>query len=249
MPLVPFGHAAVEGNNEEEDMDPGDRIATIMKTKMGYMRERTEADESRTEPDFVVDPQDVNAVIEDWPAAPKKIAVDLVKRYGPPHEATPLRLLWHGNGEWKRTVVQRDEIPHKFPTAHTDFLSQYIDYQVPIGKFSDLARFDGSVIMDRTAGEVAARCDDEAMNILTLNLANDIVTGAKTVDEARDVYAENASAYMMNRPAPYTEKLQFEVPTGGTADLDESVIAGAMTHQAGEKVSDLVSGERREAPS
>lgn len=39
---------------------------------------------------------------------------------------------------------------------------------------SELVRFDGSVIIDRTAGEVAARCDMEAMNILTLNLVHDI---------------------------------------------------------------------------
>ncbi len=54
---------------------------------------------------------------------------------------------------------------------------------------------------------------------------------------------------MVNRPAPYTEKLQFDVPTGGTADLDESVIAGAMAHQLREKMTDVVSDAPREAPS
>ena len=42
----------------------------------------------------------------------------------------------------------------------------------------DLARFDGSVIVERTRGEIGARCDKEEMNYLALNLAHDIVTGA-----------------------------------------------------------------------
>lgn len=76
----------------------------------------------------------------------------LIEQYGPPDEATPMQLIWHGNGLWKRTV----EIPHKFPTAHTDFVSQYIDYQVPPEKVSDLVAFDGSVLIDRTAGEMGS---------------------------------------------------------------------------------------------
>jgi hypothetical protein len=172
-------------------MDPSDRMEDVIRAKIGYMRERMEADQEPA-PEFVVDPTDLNTIVEQWPTAPRNMAGEMVKRYGPPHEAAPARLLWHGNGPWKCTVLQRDEISPKFPTSHTDFLSQYIDYRVPPDKFGDLARFDGSVILDRTAGEMAARCDDEAMNILTLNLAHDIVTGAKPVDQAREVYAKNA---------------------------------------------------------
>ena len=80
----------------------------------------------------------------------------------------------------------------------------------------------------------------EAMNILTLNLVHDIVTGQHSVEEARKQYAESASAYMMNRPDRYTERLLFEVRTGGTADLDEAMISGAMMDQAKEKAKDAL---------
>jgi hypothetical protein len=110
-------------------------------------------------------------------------------------------------------------------------LEQYINYRVPPEKFDELAAFDGSVVADRTKGEVMARCDMEEMNFLSLNLVHDIVTGKRTVEEARKFYAETAVAFMMNRPAPYTERLQFEVPTGDTADLDEVMITEAMMHQ------------------
>jgi hypothetical protein len=111
---------------------------------------------------------------------------------------------------------------------------------VPPEKFSELAKFDGSVIVERTAGEVSARCDMEAANFLALNMMHEIVTGRRTVEEARKTYSENTAAYAMNRPAPYAEALQFELPQGETADKDETTIAGDMVRQGVEKVRDIV---------
>ncbi len=44
----------------------------------------------------------------------------------------------------------------------------------------------------------------------------------------------------MNRPAPYAEAFQFEVPQEETADTDKTTIAGAMVHQGMEKAKDIV---------
>ena len=57
-------------------------------------------------------------------------------------------------------------------------------------KFTPLAEFDGSVVVERTAGEVSARCHDEQANFLVLNLMHEIVTGTKSVQEARDYDAK-----------------------------------------------------------
>ncbi len=54
-------------------------------------------------------------------------------------------------------------------------------YKVPTEKYSDLAKFEGSVVADRTQGLLRARCDKEGNNMLALNFANDIITGKKTV--------------------------------------------------------------------
>ncbi len=51
---------------------------------------------------------------------------------------------------------------------HTDLLEQFIDYKVPLDKYDDLAKFDGSVGVNRTKGELSARCDAEAHNLLAL---------------------------------------------------------------------------------
>ena len=82
----------------------------------------------------------------------------MLAKYGPPAEATPTKLFWYGNGPWKRTVLTSDIVAHNWPTVHTDFLTQVIDYRVPPESFDDIAEFDGSILLDRTRGEVAARC-------------------------------------------------------------------------------------------
>ncbi len=78
---------------------------------------------------------------------------------------------------------------HNFPAPRSGSVESFIDYRVPPNKFTPLAEFDGSVIVERTAGEVSARCHDEQANFLALNLMHDILTGARTVQEARDYYA------------------------------------------------------------
>ena len=99
---------------------------------------------------------------------------------------------------------------------------------------------------DRTAGEAAGRCDSEWANILTLNLMHDVATGKASVAEACTTYAENAAAFTLGRPAPYAERLQFELPQGGTEDPDESMIGGAMARQTLGKVKDLLTGSEEE---
>src|SRR5207237_4224113 len=94
---------------------------------------------------------------------------------------------------WKRIVATRTYYRHEYPKPHIDCIESLIDYQVPVDKYSELAQFDGSVICERTAGEVSARCHDLEANFLAINLMHDIVTGAKTAREAREYYKRNCS--------------------------------------------------------
>lgn len=168
--------------------------------------------------------QSVDEILGNWPETPRETAERTVKKYGAPDEATDSMLIWHNNGRWKKTIAYREEVPHKFPKPHTDLLEQFIDYRVPPEKFDELARFDGSVIVERTKGEMSARCDREEANLLALNLAHDIVTDKRSVEEARKMYAENIRAFMQKQPGPYMQDFQFTLPTGNTADPDETVI-------------------------
>jgi len=236
-----------EREQEPKDMDTGERMATLARA-MGDAAKHKARGEHETEEGarYTVTPTSVENVIASWPEAPQRAARQMLEQYGAPNEVTPTKLFWYRNGPWKRTILTSDVVIHNFPTPHSDYLTQYIDYRVPADKFDELARFDGSCIVDRTAGEVAARCDSEAANLLTLNLMHDIVTGKMSVEEARKTYAENMAAYTMGRSARYAERFQFAVPEGGTEDPDESMIGGAVVRQTVGKVKDLLTGNGNE---
>ncbi len=126
----------------------------------------------------------------------------MLRQYGPPNEGTRYRLIWYYNGPWRGTEVTRDETAHNFPAPHTDYIINWNDYPVPVDLATELTRYDGSCLIDRTAGEADARCDSEAANFITLNFMREIATGKRTVEEAREAYASEMAAYLVNRPAP-----------------------------------------------
>ena len=78
-------------------------------------------------------------------------------------------LIWHNNGPWKRTIAYRTPVQDNFAMPHPDLLEQVINYRVPASRVDDRAQYDGSVIAERTKGEVSARCDKEAGNFLAIN--------------------------------------------------------------------------------
>jgi hypothetical protein len=180
-------------------------------------------------------------VIKDWPEESREAAQLVIDAYGEPHEATSERLIWHDVGPWKRMEASKAFVEHEFPAPHIDSVVSVIDYAVPPDKASALAEFDGSVIVERTAGELAARCHDEQANLLALNLAHDIVTGAKSVSEARAYYAKEFADYRRKEPTPYMERLR--VPAGGsgrTADPDRRLLSDDDLEQAARE------GERKQ---
>lgn len=170
-------------------------------------------------------------IIKAWPEESKEAAQLVIDAYGEPHEATGSLLTWHDVGPWKRVVASRVFFEHAFPAPHFDSVESFIGYRVPPEKFSELAAFDGSVIVERTAGEVSARCHDEQANFLALNLMHDIVTGAKGVDDARAYYAKEFLDARRKQPTPYMEKLHFQ-PGTGTADPDQRVLSDQDLEQA-----------------
>jgi hypothetical protein len=175
---------------------------------------------------------DANAVVKGWPDESREAAQLVVDAYGEPHEVTESLLIWHGVGPWKRMVASRTFYRHDFPAPHIDSVESIIDYRVPPEKVSDLAAFDGSVVVERTAGEVSARCHDEQANFLALNLMHDIVKGAKTVREARDYYAKEFADYRRKKPTPYMDGLSFSPGDASAADPDERTLSDQELEQA-----------------
>ncbi len=180
------------------------------------------------------DASKVHQLIANWPERPRLGANMMIAQYGPPQEATSEKVVWHNQGPYKRIMVTRQEIPHDFPRPHMDFLEHTVDYRVPADKADELLAYDGSVTINRTAGEMSARCDLEGHNILTLNLAHDIITGKTDARSARIAFGQNVTEDSMGKNPPYVTTLQFK-PTENPKEPDEAVIPGSpqrMTQEA-----------------
>ena len=167
----------------------------------------------------------METMMRDWPKASKEAAMFMKHKYGPPAAISKDVIIWGKTGPWKRTIIYAREYPHEFPMHHTDVMQQFIDYKAPPEMYDELARYDGSVVLERTSGEISARCDKEAANFLALNLAHDVVAGKRSVQDARKTYAEQITAMKAGKSAPYTEKLLFPVQERGAGDPDRPVVS------------------------
>lgn len=152
----------------------------------------------------------INQILTYWPKKSHKLAESVIHTYGLPHEATPSMLIWYYNSPWKRTVVHRDGVEHNIPRPHTDLLEQIIDTRISPEACAEIAKFDGSIAMNRTRGEMTAYCQNEAANTFILNLAHDIALGNKTPEEARAILIESDGIFHHMLPNPYKDALQFD---------------------------------------
>ncbi len=154
--------------------------------------------------------EEYKEMIQNWNTESKEGVDILADKYGNPDEITNSQVIWYNNGPWAKTVVYEARDDHHFPMKHTDFVEQSIFYYVTPDKFTELAEFDGSVTCKRTAGMISAKCHDEEANFLALNLAHDINTNKKTVEEARNYYVQAMKDYRAKKDVPYMQSLQFE---------------------------------------
>jgi hypothetical protein len=149
-------------------------------------------------------------VLASWPEKQRETANIMIGKYGQPTVIGDGMIAWLNTGPFVKTVLLRDGQPHNFPMPHVDYLTQTVKHTVPAGKLAELYQYDGSVWFHRTRGELSAQCDVEAMNFLALNLTHDIITGKRSVSDARAFYARTAMAFKQgDRSSPYVTGLIF----------------------------------------
>ena len=157
--------------------------------------------------------------VKNWPEASRMAVKEITDKYGKPDGVTNNELIWMKKGVWKKICIDKKESKHSFPIEHTDMMQTTISYKVPMETMDELGKFDGSVSFDRTQGTMSARCDKEGNNFLALNLANDIITGKKSVEEARKAYGDIVKEKMNGGNPMYMQKLTFETQEN-SADPD-----------------------------
>jgi hypothetical protein len=168
--------------------------------------------------------------VSSWPEKTRRLAAQLVTKYGVPAEASERQITWYANGPWKRTTLYKEEVQHNFANSHKDVLEQTVSYKVPADKLAVLAQFNGSIVIHRTRGEMSSTSDSEDTNFLALNVADDVVNGERDAEQARTYYAQIIRAKMIKEPEPYLQALKFK-PAADTADPDE--IAPLIRHMGG----------------
>lgn len=166
-----------------------------------------------------VSEEGLSKATETWPGPSKAAIQGLQAKYGLPNAVTDDMIIWNNTAPFKRSIVYKEEVNQMFPVQHSDILQQTIDYRVPMDKVSQLSKFDGSLMVDRTKGELSTRNDREEMNILALNLADKIIKGELTVEQARREYSKNAEALLAGTAGPMATTLNFR-PEGSTSDPD-----------------------------
>lgn len=191
---------------------------------------------------------DVRSQIQDWPQSSKSAALAMIDRYGQPDVASNLVLIWKDKQPFSKIAVMRDAVKHSFPIDHQDVLLQEVNLIVPLEKVSDLAKFDGSLLIDRTKGTVASRCDSEKSNFLALNLAKDIISGKRDVESARRFMSDTMAKTLAGKSSEYSERLMFSPATSGTGSSDASTMPDSRSGN-GESVTTPSDGSPTSSPS
>ncbi len=167
-------------------------------------------------------------VLRSWPPGPQLAGQEMMVKYGPPAEVTSERMIWRDAGPFKRIMLTKEELPHDFPLPHMDYLEHTISFKVPNDKADDVHAFDASMTIYGVAGELSARCDLESNNVLTLNLAKDVIDGKKSVAEARKEFGDLVMQRTLGKNPPYTAAMQFQPQShSNAADVEATTIPGS----------------------
>ena len=168
-----------------------------------------------------------------WPESTRRLGAQLMTKYGQPAEVTARQVTWVGNGQWARTTLYKEGPQHNFAAPHRNVLEQAVLYKVPVDKLVPLAQFNRSLVPNLARGELVASADSEEVNFLAINVAEDIVKGERTPEEARIYFAQLVRAKMIKEPERDLQKLKFTPPKTAADAADADEVAPLIKHMSG----------------
>jgi hypothetical protein len=178
-----------------------------------------------------------------WEKRRQHLVEIIRKKYGEPQDATSDMLIWKSPYPFKRIVVYRIGADHEFPYHHHDVIEHVVNYRIPINRSVELTQFNGSVVFDRTRGELSVTGDLEQTNLLALNLAHDILSGTKNHALARKVFTREIESLLGGKGDSYGQNLLFAMGPH-TSDPDQSTVR--KIPQAQKANSNLKKAQREE---
>jgi hypothetical protein len=145
-----------------------------------------------------------NAIIAQWPQASRIAAAGLLGKYGPPDALAADALAWKDKYPWKRIVLWKE------PDEGTaDNLEETVAYEGPPEIIAGRIGFGGPVFVADGGAALSARSSNEHINFLALNLADEIVRGARTPEQARAFYDRTLDLSSAGKNSRYMQRLLF----------------------------------------
>ncbi|NNN07437.1 MAG: hypothetical protein HKL90_16230 [Elusimicrobia bacterium] len=111
----------------------------------------------------------------------------MVAEYGRPDRVESRRLVWEHRGPWSRIVVWDARRAPENEGLKSD-IEETIAYSVPDDMRGALSAFSRSLLVSSGGARLSARSTGEDRNFLMLNLADDILHGRLSPQDARVVY-------------------------------------------------------------
>jgi hypothetical protein len=141
-------------------------------------------------------------IVRSWPERPRLAALAMIEKYGAPQIADADSLSWVGNGPWDDTVVRRGAGPG-------GSIQQSVHYPVSLTKLAAVRNIGGRIDYDPSSGELSSTADAEGLNILALNLADEVVSGKRSAEQAREAYRRTSELAAAGKSSRYTSSLLF----------------------------------------
>lgn len=149
-------------------------------------------------------PDGGRGAVASWPEASKAIAEAMIEKYGQPGIIDADSVSWIDNGSWDKTTVYR------LPGADRDLLEQSVRYKVPEEKAALLSQLGLALSINPLDERLSSTSESEELNFLAVNLADEVVQGKTTVEEAREFYQKTVKLSGSGKSSSYMQGLQFE---------------------------------------
>jgi hypothetical protein len=154
-------------------------------------------------------------VVAGWADDARFAARALLEKYGAPDEVHSSRIVWSARGPWKKTTVHDAPPPYAgSETAELEVVEQTLAYPLKPEQADLLKPFGRTLAFDSVTGELTVRSDRESVNFLRVNLADEVVTGRLTAEQAKEAHARILALEAAGKATGYTTGLRFAPELG-----------------------------------
>ncbi|MFA5582782.1 MAG: hypothetical protein WDA09_01095 [Bacteriovoracaceae bacterium] len=181
-----------------------------------------------------------------WPQSSIVAAKELITKYGDPTEVTSDQLIWRNFAPFKEIIVHKNLYSSYFPLLHQNPVEHVIDYKASSDRVTNVWNYNGSVVLNRTQGEMSAFGPNEEMNILSMNLTHKIMSGEINEDRARVIHGQETLDFLNGEKSALTQSLTFGSQIN-TADAGEPV-TDKIRWATGSGVEDFTKQAEEEDP-